>query len=59
LDRDQKEGSIATSYPRGKIWGCKQRVDLFPVEKIDRSLFVAFVGHRQYPLAIKRMGRFL
>ena len=55
LDRDQKEGPIATPYPGGRIWNREQRIDLFPVEKLDRPSFVAFIGHRQDPLAMQGM----
>ncbi len=46
LNRDQQEGSIATPHPRGRTWHGKQGIDLFPVEKVDRALFMAFIGHR-------------
>jgi hypothetical protein len=57
LHRDKKKGSIAASQPGGRIGNRKQRVDLFPVEKVNRPLFVAFVGHRQDPLAVQGKRR--
>jgi hypothetical protein len=55
LHRDQKKRSITAPQPGGRIWNRKQRVDLFPVEKVNRPLFVTFVGHCQYPLAVQGM----
>src|SRR5438034_2972939 len=40
LHRDQKKRSITAPQPGGRIWNRKQRVDLFPVEKVNRPLFV-------------------
>jgi hypothetical protein len=56
LDSHEKKGSIATPNPARKVHCGEQNVNLFPVEKLDWPTFVAFVGHRQYPLAEKSMG---
>jgi hypothetical protein len=59
LDRDQQEGPIATPYPGGRIGNGAQRLDLFPVEKLNRPPFVAFIGYRHDPLAMQGMSGFL
>jgi hypothetical protein len=41
LNSDQQKGSIPTPQPGGKIWNRQQRIDFFPVEKLDRASFVA------------------
>jgi len=58
LDTNQKEGAITTPQPSGRIRNREQRVDLFPVEKLDRASFVAFIGHRQDALAMQRKRGF-
>jgi hypothetical protein len=55
LDREQDEGSIATTDPGGTIWDREQRIDLFSVEELDRFSYVAFIRHRQDPLAMEGM----
>ena len=55
LDREQDEGSIATTDPGGTIRDREQCIDLFPVEELDRFSYVAFIRHRQYPLAMQGM----
>jgi hypothetical protein len=57
LDRNQKEGLIATSYPGGTVRDREQRIDLFSVEELDRPSNVAFIGHRQDPLAMQGKRR--
>ena len=55
LDRNQDEGLIATTDPGGTIRDCQQCLHLVPIEKFDRFSYVAFIRHRQYPLAMEGM----
>jgi len=59
LDSDQQKGSVPTPHPSRKIRNREQRIDFFPVEKLDRASFVALIGHRQDPLAMERQGGLL
>jgi hypothetical protein len=59
LDPNQKKGSITTPQPGGRIRNCQQRIDLFPVEKLDRPPFVAFIRNRQDSLAMQQESGFL
>jgi hypothetical protein len=59
LDSDEEKCSIAAPNPICEVRYSKQSVNLFPVEELDRSSFVAFVWYRQYSLAMPCMGRFL
>jgi hypothetical protein len=53
LHGNQDQRSIATADPGGTIRNCEQCIDLFSVEKLDRFSDVAFIGHRQDPLAMQ------
>jgi hypothetical protein len=55
LDRDQDKSSIATPYPGGRIGNREQGIHLLSVEKRDRFLDVALIGHRQDALAMQGM----
>lgn len=55
LDTNQKKSPITTPQPGGRIRNREQRIDLFPVERLDRAPFVVFIGNRQDPLAMQRL----
>jgi hypothetical protein len=57
LHGNQDKGSIATPDPGGTIRSREQCIDLFSGEELDRLSNVAFIGHRQDPLAMQRMRR--
>jgi hypothetical protein len=58
LHGNQDEGSIATADPGGTIRNREQCIDLFSVEELDRPPNMAFIGHRQDPLAVQGMRGF-
>lgn len=56
LNGERKEGSISRAQPTRGVRCCEQGVDLYLVQKVDRSFLVSFAGHGQDALALMSTG---
>jgi hypothetical protein len=55
LDRDEEQGTVASTDPGSKVWGVEKSIDLLLAEELHYASLKALARDRKHPLAEERV----